>query len=1050
MQEIAQNVAVATGRADCDGNHRKLLELCERLFSSETETELLGELVQKLVHSWGADIAWIGRPDADGRLSLDEYAGPEAADYMRQARIAVIGEAVPPGPAARCWKSRQTIMINDWNDEPVMQPWRELGFGWRCSVSVPLLGRRGMAVILSLYSRQPGYFAPMLDVLTALGRLLGMSLEQIQNRQVRRAYENLLDAMTLVQQETSEGADEEQIVRAFTSRFFSVGFFSLIDVLRAESDGGHRIVAVCSNRPDLSDSFCGHILRPSAGTPVPFFLRAFNSNTAVCSNDYPDDVHLQTFEYGEWRTLATELKLRQFAAIPVRVDKQVWGTLCLGANRGRVDFLSMVELFTRLGDVLGVKIEKRRHEIRLEDSLKRLRLTEKVFASTQEGILITDANERIIYANDALTRITGYTAAELTGKTPRMFKSGSHDRYFYQRLWSSVHHTGRWQGEIWNRRKNGELIPVIISISALADEAGQISHYVGVSTDITDLKAKEAHLRQLAASDFLTGLPNRYALEQHLQTALPRAARHKRGLALAILDLDLFKPVNDAHGHAAGDQILRELAVRLKASLRDADFLARLGGDEFVMVLEEILEKKDLDQVLNRIREAVDKPFVIDQANVQIKASIGVALHAAGAPQKNDLLRDADMALYSVKQDRGRSGSFYAVYDTCVDTPAIGGRSGDDFFPRLIQTGLEVHYQPVLSVPAGEIREVEALARLRSGSELYFPGQFLSRLSPLDIRRLSLAVLEESLRQLHAWDAAGRPVRIAVNFEALDLLDTEMLRDVARIIDHSGIPTQRITLEILEGGEILSHRGAKQAMQRFKDLGVHIAMDDLGSAYASLLRVRELPVDVIKLDHTFCVGLQRRPKDLQFLMSVLDLARGLTVDCVIEGVENPDVFAAVRTLGARFVQGYAIAPPAPAAQMLQLLKTSPLKLDPPEGSLAAYAGHLIWYRSVVEILLRTPGIFSPLAAGDISTCPLTRQLARFPELDALHRELHRQIAEIAAGAVPVRDGLRHLRDISRSLRDGIEQFLSAPPESAPGTSYGPCVTADQNNAAQNQ
>ena len=265
-----------------------------------------------------------------------------------------------------------------------------------------------------------------------------------------------------------------------------------------------------------------------------------------------------------------------------------------------------------------------------------------------------------------------------------------------------------------------------------------------------------------------------------------------------------------------------------------------------------------------------------------------------------------------------------------------------------------------------------------------------------------------------------------MNFESMDLLDPAMPAHLNQIIQQIGIAPGRITLEILEGGEILSHRGAKQALERLKALGVQIALDDLGSAYASLLRVRELPVDVIKLDHIFCVGLQRRPKDLQFLMSVLDLARGLQVECVIEGVENKDVFAAVRTLGARRVQGFAIARPAPADQMLELLKSSPLKLESPDGPLAAYAGHLIWYRSVVEILLRTPSIFSPTTVGDISLCPLTRQLESFPELDSLHRQLHTQIAEIAAGAIPVRDGLRQLRDTSQSLRSGIEKFIVDP------------------------
>ena len=750
------------------------------------------------------------------------------------------------------------------------------------------------------------------------------------------------------------------------------------------------------------------------------------SGRAVFSDDYLHEPHLAAPEFSAWRTLAADLEVCQFAAIPVRVDGRIWGALCLGASRERVAFSSMVELFNRLGDVLGVKIEKSRHEMRLEESLKRLRLTEKVFESAQEGILITDADERIVYANDALLRNTGYAAEELIGQTPRLFKSGGHDRQFYQNMWAAVHHSGRWQGEMWNRRKNGELFPVIISISSIADEAGRIRHYVGVSTDITELKAKESHLRQLAASDFLTGLPNRYALEQHLQTALARAARHKRDMALAILDLDLFKPVNDTHGHSAGDQILRELASRLKVCLRDSDFLARLGGDEFVMVLEQISDRGDLDQVLNRIREAVEKPFSVDQATVQIKASIGVALYAAGSPRTSDLLRDADMALYAVKQDRRRTGTFYAVYDSAVNSPVVGTRGGDDFFPKLIDSGLLVYYQPVLNVPSGEIHEVEALARLRSGDDIYAPGQFLPRLSPADIRRLSLAVLTESLGQLRQWDQLGYSVRVAVNFESMDLLDPAMPAHMGRIIQQTGIAPERLTLEILEGGEILSHRGAKQALERLKSLGVRIALDDLGSAYASLLRVRELPVDVIKLDHIFCVGLQRRPKDLQFLMSVLDLARGLNVECVIEGVENRDVFAAVRTLGARRVQGYTIARPAPADQMLELLTSSPLKLEPPDGPLAAYAGHLIWYRSVVEILLRTPSIFSPITVGDISLCPLTRQLEPFPKLDSLHRLLHAQIAEIAAGAIPVRDGLRQLRDTSQSLRGGIEKFIVDP------------------------
>ncbi len=500
-------------------------------------------------------------------------------------------------------------------------------------------------------------------------------------------------------------------------------------------------------------------------------------------------------------------------------------------------------------------------------------------------------------------------------------------------------------------RRGGERWGVLAAVSAQTDVFDQemlhllarVGEMIGRALDERDLKEtlnqERTALSWTARHDTLTELPNRLALSEHLPQAMSRARRQERLLAVGMLDLDDFKPVNDRFGHAAGDHLLREIAARLRHALRGTDFVARLGGDEFAIVLEGLAQMADLESAAERIHAAITAPVALPNGtSVNVGGSLGVTMFPLDNVESDLLLRHADAALYAAKENKRNRERFWELYrpsqEKGVETVLLRG--------LLARGQVRVHYQPIIDLQRGVVVGVEALARLAKGSRLVSPGEFLPHLSAPERRKLTQQVLERGLEDLALWDRAGHRLGLSVNVDPEAVLNADCRTCLDDVLGASSVEPGRITLEVLESGEFLSLDHALERIDDIRAVGVRIALDDVGSAYSSLLRLKALPVDTIKLDQAFVREVHRRPDDLLFVMTLQALARGLGTGLVVEGAETDDILDALAVLGVEQVQGYAVARPMPADALLTWLAgfTPPPVVRQPRSLLGVFAAHL--------------------------------------------------------------------------------------------------------------
>ncbi|OHX17779.1 sensor domain-containing protein [Chromobacterium sphagni] len=535
-----------------------------------------------------------------------------------------------------------------------------------------------------------------------------------------------------------------------------------------------------------------------------------------------------------------------------------------------------------------------------------------VFDSSYEGILMVNRDGVITKVNNAFTRITGYSAAEAVGQKPSMLSSGEQSGEFYEELWRSVLGHDFWRGELWNRRKNGELYAELLSVSVVRDAQGEVLHYIGIFSDITKLKAHEDELDRVAHFDPLTGIPNRRLLSDRLNQAIIRSNRSGKSCAVCFLDLDGFKAVNDRHGHAAGDQLLVAVSSHLKSILRGDDTLARLGGDEFVVLLSDVGTLEECMLVLDRILSAVAEPVRLDEAEVHVTASVGVSLYPQDNVDADTLLRHADQAMYLAK-DGGKNR--YQLFDPENDRKAQAHRQWLDLLrDGLNQKEFVLHYQPKVDLFDGEIIGMEALIRWNHPQRgLLAPADFLSHLHGNELEQaFDQWALEAALAQAAEWARQGQDIKVSANISANYLLRPDFCRQLETMLgEYPDVPAGYLELEVLESAAITDIEQAIRVLRRCRELGVRFALDDFGTGYASLTYLRRLPVDTLKVDRSFVSDMQSNAEDRSIVEGVIQLASVLNRMVIAEGVDTPEHGALLRRLGCRYVQGLGIAAPMP-------------------------------------------------------------------------------------------------------------------------------------------
>lgn len=572
--------------------------------------------------------------------------------------------------------------------------------------------------------------------------------------------------------------------------------------------------------------------------------------------------------------------------------------------------LDVIEIAASL---TALAIERKRAELQLQ-------LLSKVFEHGSELIMIADAKGRLVRVNQAFTTVTGYTEAEALGRNPNMLSSGRHDKDFYAQMWAEVMRRGHWAGEIWNRRKDGSIYPSWLAISVLRDQRGLPCNFVAIASDITQRKAAEERIRQLAEFDALTGLPNRRLLQDRLLTAIGQAKRQQQPLALIFLDLDRFKNVNDSLGHPVGDALLVEVAERLKSVLREQDTVCRLGGDEFVLLCPNT-DAAGAAHVANHVLAAFQQRFHAGPHELACGCSMGVAMFPADAQDYDSLLMAADTAMYRAKQ-RGRHT--FCFFTAEMQTQTARTLELENGLRKAIELGqLQLVYQPQVELRSGRVMGVEALLRWRH--------PVLGQVSPAEfipvaedsglIVPIGEWVLREACEQMRHWLAAGLELHcMAVNLSLVQFRQADLAERVGRILGQTSLLAQHLELEITEGVAMDQPQSVVATMAELHELGVRIAIDDFGTGYSSLSYLKRLKLHKLKIDQSFVRDISDDADDRAIVSGIISLAHSLGYTTIAEGIETQAQWNYLQEQGCDEGQGYLISRPLPAAEFLDFAR----------------------------------------------------------------------------------------------------------------------------------
>ncbi|MCK9201138.1 MAG: EAL domain-containing protein [Gallionella sp.] len=560
---------------------------------------------------------------------------------------------------------------------------------------------------------------------------------------------------------------------------------------------------------------------------------------------------------------------------------------------------------------------------------EQLRESAAVMRNTHEGVVITDTVPNIIAINEAYTTITGYSAGESIGKNPGMLGSGRADKAFYQAMWEEIVERGYWQGEVWNRRKNGEIYPQLLTISTVYNDKQQPIRYIGVFSDITQIKENQAQLEFMAHHDPLTKLPNRALVESRLQQELEQGHRHHLRSGVLFIDLDHFKPVNDSFGHLVGDELLCAVAERLSQRLREGDTLGRLGGDEFILLLSMLHDTQDAAVVARDLIAALNEPFQLaDGQEVFIGGSIGISLFPQDGETVSELMKNADAAMYLAKESGRNQFSFYTKE---LNADARNKLALENELRRaLLQNELTLHYQPKADLRSGRIVGAEALSRwqLADGNWIS-PAQFIpiAEKSGL-ILDLGNWVIEQSCEQIRAWmDDGLQDICIAINISARQFRSGNLDAQLSEALERHGIAAHHLEIELTESMLMQEPDRAIETMHKLKQLGVKISLDDFGTGYSSLGYLSRFPIDTLKIDQSFVRGVTTVPDDAEIASAIIGLAHRMKLRVVAEGVETADQLAFLRGNDCDELQGYYFSKPIPADDFAALVRSGKMLAD---------------------------------------------------------------------------------------------------------------------------
>lgn len=714
-----------------------------------------------------------------------------------------------------------------------------------------------------------------------------------------------------------------------------MGLFSLSDLIR------HQGVEYYLALRDVDSAITRLPLVMAASTPaIDAFRLMYSQLRDAMLVEFADGVMGIATEH-DWVRLLVEGEMQRPIGelIPRQVETVASGTPLLMARNlmesrgfrhvGITTTSGQVKAILSYGDILSSieytyvnrlqsALDQRNQALR--ESMEHLRLAQKVIEASLDAIIVTDADGIIRSVNPSFSAVTGYSAEEAIGRSPSLLSSGRHDQAFYDEMWSTLRSKGSWQGEIWNKRKNGQVFPEWITITAITDEQGEVKQYAAIFSDISDRKQREEQIKRLAYFDELTGLANRRLFQDRLERAIANAHRHQHRLGVFFLDLDMFKRINDSLGHSVGDQVLKLVAERLQGCLREGDTAARLGGDEFTVLVPEVASDYELEGLASRLLKVLSVPLQVGEHELHISTSIGIACYPDDGDSVELLLKRADTAMYRSKDD-GRNS--YNLFRRPLEEESHARLSMESELRTALKQGeFRLFFQPRISLDSNEVTGFEALIRWPCPQGMISPGQFLPLAQQLGLMpNITQWVLNEACRQLRAWQKEGRRVvPVAINLSVADLHGGSLVHSIQRALDHYHLAPELLEIEITENSFIPEKSTlALQRLHALRNLGLGIAIDDFGTGYSCLSYLKRLPLDYLKIDASFVRGLPADDNDVQLTTSLINLAHGLGLKVIAEGVERQQQRDFLLAAQCDEVQGFWFSEPLPSEQAVAWL-----------------------------------------------------------------------------------------------------------------------------------
>ncbi len=834
------------------------------ILHSRSVDEVLQAACRIAVEEGQLNFAWIGLCDDQRRItSSSTYAGdPATADGLEQL-LQVFARYPGRGLSERALLHDQTVVVNDSQGAAEYEPWHEFARRFNClsAIALPLRHRGQVFANLTLYADTVDFFSPKLvKTLEELAHDIGFSLDSIKRDQALEAANQVINSSPFI-------------------------------LVRWRHEAGWPLEYVSENIRSL-------------GVEPDSLLRAGGRFEAVI---HPLDRTRVQAEAEKYLQQGLASFTQTYRLSNTGDAKERW-----------VEDQTHVQRDSR-GQVVGIEgvltdiTERRQQESRLRQSAA-------VIQNAREAVLITDASKRITRANPASREMFGWDEQELRDQAVSILRSEHHPESFYHALWQQVGEAGHWQGEIMCRRRLGEVFPALLSVSQIRQDSGDVSHYIGVFTDLTQLKNSESRIEHLATHDALTGLPNRTSLFRQLEVCSRYNRHHERLSALLMADLDNFRDINDSFGHLEGDRLLLQVVERFRATLREGEHLYCLGGDEFAILLEEVADSNAAASFATLLMQQLQPVFRLsDSAEVRASASFGINLIEDLELSPEVIFQQADAALSKAKEQRG-SFSFFS--DDL--TAAVHRRLQLEQRLRraLEQDELCLYYQPQWSIDGARMTGVEALIRWQDPEQgLVSPAEFIpvAEQSAL-ISRIGSWVLRNACEQIAAWQERGVEVpRVAVNVSPQQLQHHDLPQEVAEILQQTGIPPALLELELTEGALMSPGLEAVGMLNALRALGVSLAIDDFGTGYSSLAYLKRFPLNLLKIDKSFTDDLLTSGEALAIVETIIMLGHKLGLDVLAEGVEEDAQRAELERLGCHQFQGYLKSKPVPAEALEALL-----------------------------------------------------------------------------------------------------------------------------------